>query len=260
MKIFADMLLNHLKIPIIGCIPKNNDFSIESRHLGLIPTVESKSQTKMIMNVAKKIADFIDVSKLIQICKNIESLPKHATKKSKKSKITIGVALDGSFNFYYQENLENLRREGAKIKFFSPINDSKLQKYDGLYIGGGFPEIQGQTLARNQSMKKLIKKFAEDEKPIYGECGGLMYLTNSITYDSKNHKMVGIFDAHTHMTKKMRLNYTKSDVLRNCLVANKSKNSMDMNFIIQKSNHFLLIQNSLIIFQLVKVLKIKKMG
>ena len=72
-------------------------------------------------------------------------------------------------------------------------------------------------------MKKSIKKFAEDEKPIYGECGGLMYLTNSITYGSKNHKMVGLFDGHTHMTKKMKLNYTKSDVLRNCLVANKSK-------------------------------------
>lgn len=215
--------LESLKIPIIGCIPKNNDLSLESRHLGLIPTVESKSQTKMIMNVAKKIADFIDVSKLIKICKNAESLPKHTTKKPKKSKTTIAVALDSSFNFYYQENLENLRREGAKIKFFSPINDSKLQKCDGLYIGGGFPEIQGKTLAKNQSMKKSIKKFAEDEKPIYGECGGLMYLTNSITYNSKNHRMIGIFDGQTHMTKKMKLNYTKANVLRNCLIINQSK-------------------------------------
>ena len=215
--------LEPLKIPILGCIPKDNELSLDSRHLGLIPTLESKSQSKIIFKVARKIADFIDIQKLIQISKTTEILPKFTSKKPKKPKTTIGVALDNSFNFYYQDNLENLRREGAKIKFFSPTTNSKLPKCDGLYIGGGFPEIQGKILSKNQQMKNSIKKFAEDEKPIYAECGGLMYLTNSIRYNSKNYKMIGLFDGQTLMTKKMKLNYTKINVLKNCLLANKSK-------------------------------------
>lgn len=215
--------LESLKIPILGCIPKDNELSLDSRHLGLIPTIESKLQSKIVIKIAKKIADFIDTKKLIQIIHNIESLPKPIPKKSITPKTTIGVALDNSFNFYYQDNLEILKRQGAKIKFFSPTTNSKLPQCDSLYIGGGFPEIQGKILSKNQQMKNDIKKFAENEKVIYAECGGLMYLTNSIRYDSKNYKMVGLFDGNTIMTKKMKLNYTKATVLDNCLIANTSK-------------------------------------
>jgi len=215
--------LKPLKIPILGCIPKDNDLSLDSRHLGLIPTSESKSQSKIIVKIAKKISEFIDVEKLIQISKTTESLPKPISQKSKQPKTTIGVALDNSFNFYYKDNLENLRHTGAKIKFFSPIANSKLPKCDGLYIGGGFPEIQGQALAKNRQMKNAIKKFAESEKPIYAECGGLMYLTDSIRYGSRNYKMIGLFCGETIMTKKMKLNYTKITVSNNCLLAKQSQ-------------------------------------
>ena len=91
----------------------------------------------------------------------------------KKAKTTIAVALDISFNFYYQDNLKALQREGASLKFFSPVNDKKIPRCDGLYIGGGFPEVLGSKLAKNQIMKKLVKKLAEDNLPIYAECGGL---------------------------------------------------------------------------------------
>lgn len=142
----------------------------------------------------------------------------------KKTKTTIAVALDTSFNFYYHDNLKALHREGATLKFFSPVKDKKIPKCNGLYIGGGFPEILGNSLEKNQTMKKSIKKLAEDDLPIYAECGGLMYLTKSILSNNKKHKMIGLFDAETKMTKKMRLNYTKGKISKKTTITEKSHN------------------------------------
>ena len=141
----------------------------------------------------------------------------------KKPKTTIAVALDRSFNFYYRDNLEGLKREGAKIIFFSPINDKSLPNCDGLYIGGGFPEILGKDLEKNHNMRKKIKQFSEKNFPVYAECGGLMYLTKSMDYGNKLHKMVGIFDAETKMTKKMKLNYTKGKIAISNVLSNKKQ-------------------------------------
>ena len=210
------------KIPILGVIPKNSDFMLESRHLGLIPILEQSSLKKRLENMAKKIAEHIDVSKIIEISKKTKRLPEISHIKIKKPKTTICVALDKSFNFYYHDNLDALKREGARIKFFSPIYDSKLPTCDGLYVGGGFPEILSEPLEKNQKMQKSIKKAAENNIPIYAECGGLMYLTKSISHGNKQHKMVGLFDAETRMDKKMKLNYTKGSISSNCLISLKS--------------------------------------
>ena len=212
--------LEPLKIPILGFIPKDSDLSLESRHLGLIPTKEINLEEHKL----KKIVEFIDIDKLIEISKKTENLVKITPKKSTKAKTTISIALDNSFNFYYQDNIESLQREGAKINFFSPTSDSKIPKCDGLYIGGGFPEIQGKQLSKNQKMKKLIKKFAEDDNPIYAECGGLMYLTDSISYGKKKFKMIGLFNGETVMTKKMKLNYTKGSIQNSCIISPKLRN------------------------------------
>ena len=117
-----------------------------------------------------------------------------------------------------------MQREGAILKFFSPVKDNKVPKCDGLYIGGGFPEILGDSLEKNRVMKKTIKKLAENNLPIYAECGGLMYLTKSITSNSKKHKMIGLFDAETKMTKKMRLNYTKGLINSKTTISEKKHN------------------------------------
>jgi cobyrinic acid a,c-diamide synthase len=214
--------LEKSKIPILGIIPKNSDFMLESRHLGLIPILEQGSLKKRLKIIAKKIAEYIDVDKIIEISKKTVELPKINPTQLKKPKTTICVALDKSFNFYYHDNLDALKREGARIKFFSPIYDSKLPTCDGLYIGGGFPEILSDLLEKNQKMKKSIKNAAENNTPIYAECGGLMYLTRSINYGNKKHQMVGLFDAETRMDKKMKLNYTKGKISSNCLISPKS--------------------------------------
>ncbi len=213
--------LQKTKLPVLGAIPKDASTSLKSRHLGLYSTLEKRTLFKKIERLSKVISKNIDIDQIITISKNSSCLPKKSdhhrsyrrrTIMPKEPKTTIAVALDASFNFYYQDNLKALQREGASLEFFSPVNDKKIPDCDGLYIGGGFPEILGSKLSKNQTMKKLVKKLAEDDLPIYAECGGLMYLTKSISSENRNHKMVGLFDAETIMTKKMKLNYTKGKI------------------------------------------------
>ncbi|HYL66216.1 MAG TPA: cobyrinate a,c-diamide synthase [Nitrosopumilaceae archaeon] len=214
--------LSSLNIPIVGVIPRNPEFLMESRHLGLIPVSEQKELQSKISKIAKAMSGFIDVKKIIQIGNKVPPFGLIPKEKNPKQKTTIAVALDQSFNFYYQDNLDALKKEGSKIVFFSPVSDSKMPECDGIYIGGGFPEVIGSALEKNSRMQKNIKTLAESGMPIYAECGGLMYLTRSIDYGSKKFKMVGLFDATTKMQKKLKLNYTKARITKDCLIAKTS--------------------------------------
>ena len=201
--------LKTTKIPIVGIIPKDSKLYMESRHLGLISTLDKKLQKIQVQKIAKIISKHVDILQIIKIAKNAPELALKLKPTPIESKTSIAVAFDTSFNFYYKDNLEALRNSGANLKFFSPVKDKKIPECNGLYIGGGFPEILGKALEKNESMKTSIKKMAQDNLPIYAECGGLMYLTKSITSENKKHKMIGIFDAETIMTGKMKLNYTR---------------------------------------------------
>jgi cobyrinic acid a,c-diamide synthase len=207
-----------LDIPIIGSIPRIPDLVIDSRHLGLIPVSEQRLLQSKISKIAKIMSDFIDIDKIIQIGNKVASFNSIPKEKNSKQKTTIAIALDESFNFYYQDNLDALKKEGAKIKFFSPVSDLKVPDCDGIYIGGGFPEVLGSALEKNTKMKKDIKNRAEHGTPIYAECGGLMYLTRSIDYDSAKYKMVGLYDVTTRMQKRLKLNYTLAHITEDCMI------------------------------------------
>ncbi len=202
--------LEKTRLPILGVIPRDNEMQLESRHLGLIPVKENTSLDKKIKSIARSLSEFIDIDKIVKLCKKTSALPDISEEKSKKKQTTISVALDESFNFYYQDNLDCLQRAGAELEFFSPISDKKIPDCDGIYFGGGFPEVKGELLQKNTQMLKLVKKSAENNIPIYAECGGLMYLTKSIRYKNGKFKMVGLFDAETVMEQKLKLNYTKA--------------------------------------------------
>ena len=215
--------LKKVGLPILGVIPRNDDLQLESRHLGLIPVREKLSLDEKIKSIAKSLSGFIEIEKIIKLSKDVPNLPQIHEKKNRKKQTRIAVALDESFNFYYQDNLDSLKRLGAEIVYFSPISDKKIPSCDGIYIGGGFPEVKGDLLQKNHQMKKLIKKYAEDELPIYAECGGLMYLTKSIRYKSGKFGMVGLFDAITVMEKKLKLNYTSAKISSNSPFSLQSK-------------------------------------
>jgi len=223
-EILCRQALEKTKLPVIGVIPKDPTLDLQSRHLGLIPTKEDKSLSHKIKQISKTISSSIDIEKILEIIHTPPPLTNPNKKFYNKQKISIAVALDSSFNFYYRDNLEALKREGAALKFFSPLKDEKLPKTDGIYIGGGFPEILGVALEKNQTMRKKIKQLSEDNLPIYAECGGLMYLTKSINYGKRTNKMVGLFDAETIMTKKMKLNYTKGNIITKNIISDKTHN------------------------------------
>src|SRR6476661_1424750 len=221
LKYILEAFESKIKVPIIGKIFSNRDHKLQERHLGLIPTreLETTSINNIVAN-AKNISQNIDIEKVIEIgnseIKNelgIKDKEIHNIKESNLNKIKISIALDKSFNFYYKDNIEIIQKK-AKIEFFSPIDSNTIpHDSNGIIIGGGFPEIIADALEKNYAIKKNILKVAQDSMPIYAECGGLMYLTNSILgfkNNMKKYKMVGLFDAETIMTGKLTLGYTEA--------------------------------------------------
>lgn len=218
----AEACKSKIKVPILGIVQRDNELRMDERHLGLIPTDElDYTKKSKIMKVAKKVSEEIYYDKIVSIFKLKKSKYTEIVKKSEPSisKLKIGVALDNSFNFYYNENLNSLRNLSAEITFFSPLNDNHIPNdVSGLMLGGGFPEVMADKLHSNQSMRRSIKTAVEQGMPIYGECGGLMYLTKSIAgYRDfkKPFKMVGVIEANTIMTGRLTLNYTQADMTSN---------------------------------------------
>src|SRR5207249_2829608 len=112
--------------------------------------------------------------------------------------VRVGVARDRAFQFYYAENLDLLRRAGAELVFWSPMDDATLPEVDGLFFGGGYPEIHAERLSANAAMRQAVRKFAEAGRPVYAECGGLMYLAESLQdAGGSTWPMAGLLPART---------------------------------------------------------------
>ena len=209
---FADKV----KVPIIGIVRRSKEITMVERHLGLIPTPElEEKQKRAIFQSAKFVSEQIDLDKIKYLLDKVQTTDP-LQKQLPNGQIKIAVAIDESFNFYYADNLDALREQKAELIFFSPINDCKLpENIHGVILGGGFPEVLADKLEKNQSMGKSITKAAENGIPIYGECGGLMYLTRSIKGyrgdEGKKRNMVGLIDADTFISGKLTLNYTEAN-------------------------------------------------
>jgi cobyrinic acid a,c-diamide synthase len=209
---FADKV----KVPIIGIVRRSKEITMVERHLGLIPTPElEEKQKRAIFQSAKFVSEQIDLDKIKYLRDKVQTTDP-LQKQLPNGRIKIAVAIDESFNFYYADNLDALREQKAELIFFSPINDCKLpENIHGVILGGGFPEVLADKLEKNQSMVKSITKAAENGIPIYGECGGLMYLTRSIKGyrgdERKKRNMVGLIDADTFISGKLTLNYTEAN-------------------------------------------------
>ena len=214
-KFILDAFACKVNVPIIGIVRRDKKITIEERQLGLIPALEFEKKKRSIHQSAKYISEQIDIDKIKSLCKSINRT-KAIQKAFPDTRIRVAVALDESFNFYYADNFDALRKQHAELIFFSPVNDVKLpENIHGIILGGGFPEILADKLELNQAMIKSISKAATNGMPIYGECGGLMYLTRSIRGNNegkkKRQKMIGLIEADTFMSGKLTLNYTEAD-------------------------------------------------
>lgn len=195
----------HVDIPCLGYLTKNENISLKSRHLGLIPSVEVDALDDKINEVASMIEETVDLDVLLSIAKTAY-IHDSIIENNSEYNLRIGVPYDSAFNFYYQDNLDLLEDMGCTLVRFSPMKDEALPEgLDGLYIGGGFPEVFAKELSENLTMKKSMKTVIEAGLPTYAECGGLMYLTSSIkTLEGKSYEMLGIFDNTSEMTKRLQ--------------------------------------------------------
>lgn len=208
-ELIKESIEKYTGIEVLGYFPPNEEFSLESRHLGLIPSVEMDSLKVKFNNLADEIEKYINIDRIIEISETEELESSfnlnNFIEENKVTDKTIAIAHDKAFNFYYRENIELFEKLGMKIEYFSPISDKKLPKCDYLYIGGGFPEIFAKELDENKEIKFSIMDAHINKTPIYAECGGLMYLGEKLEDQNKDtYNMVGIFKGCSKMTSSLR--------------------------------------------------------
>ncbi|KFD40465.1 cobyrinic acid a,c-diamide synthase, partial [Peptococcaceae bacterium SCADC1_2_3] len=168
----------------LGYLPKNAALKMPERHLGLLPADEREELTAHLNKLAQAMAEFLNLEEILSVAKSAPPLdyPEQSIfPAGQQKKVRIAVARDAAFNFYYQDALDLLAAWGAELVYFSPLVDSSLpQNIQGVYLGGGFPEMFLEPLARNYSMVESIRRAHKKNMPIYAECGGLMYLSEGI--------------------------------------------------------------------------------
>jgi len=199
------MIEQSLTAPVFGYVPRKDDLTVESRHLGLKMAHEAVSMRAF----GRIIEESCDLDALITIARKAPPVKKtvSACHDNNPAGVAMGVALDEAFCFYYQDNLDRFSRAGVKLVFFSPLRD-RLPDVDALYLGGGYPELHLAEL-ENSPCTRDLKHAADRDMPIYAECGGLMYLTREIHAD-KMYRMCGILPATADMTHRVQaLGYVK---------------------------------------------------
>jgi cobyrinic acid a,c-diamide synthase len=192
-------------VPVIGAIHHDEKLSIIERHLGLMPSNESAAASAKIKQIGEVIESRIDLDRILALSKKQAlDVPHKAEVKVFPcgDKVTIGVARDRAFGFYYADDLDALVAAGAEIVPFDTLGDAQLPDVDALYIGGGFPEVFAAELEKNVTLRSQIKQAIENGMPAYAECGGLMYLSRSITYQGQSYQMVDAIPGDVQMHDK----------------------------------------------------------
>lgn len=213
-----------LGIPLIGILRRDQGLVIPDRHLGLVPTAELNNLSLLLEQLTELGEACFDWEKLVALSRHSpQNLPISIPQNqhcSNPKKIKIGVALDRAFSFYYQDNLDLLEALGAELVFWSPLQDQVLPAgVQGLYFGGGFPEVFAPELAENQGGRSAVQRAILGGIPTYAECGGLMYLSQSIQdFQGETWEMVGVLPTQAVMSPRLTLGYRHATALVSGLV------------------------------------------
>jgi cobyrinic acid a,c-diamide synthase len=195
-------------IPVYGTVPRMTDIPFTERHLGLIPPQEHDRIGRALTRAGVIAEDCLDIPGLLKVAESaspwrVDAFPNPADPDPRgEEPVTIGVIKDAAFQFYYSENMEALIDRGAKIVQISALDERILPLVDTLYIGGGFPETQAKRLAENDTFRLSLRAAAEAGLPIYAECGGFMYLGESLTIGDEHYPMVGALPVVFGMEKR----------------------------------------------------------
>lgn len=207
-------------IPVLGAVPRRQEMELAMRHLGLVPYREGSDTTEFqdkISFITNVIGEYVDIDRIRGAAQDRTPRPNAVCgmlDAQLDPSMRIAVAYDEAFNFYYGELNAVLRSLGAKVVHFSPVHD-RLPEADGYVFGGGYPELFLEELERNDAMREAVRETAENDVPIYAECGGLMYLTRSLTLEQGwqgrderlSCEMCGVFAGDTRMPVRKALEY-----------------------------------------------------
>jgi len=236
-----DNIRKFCNIPVFGSIPKLKSKNFPERHMGLVPCEEHSLAIFSLKSAVKIAQDNIDLDLILKTCATISKnqIVEHNNIQSNESNNislkpetdnnfltpcssvkysntpVIGVIKDSAFQFYYPDNLEALIKKGAKIKFISPLKEKTIPKVNAIYMGGGFPETHAQKLTQNLEFRKNLRQLAKQGLPIYAECGGFIFLGQSIKIlDGKVFPMTGVFPVDFGFSKRpVGHGYTKVKVV-----------------------------------------------
>lgn len=191
-------------VPVLGCLKRDEDIATPSRHLGLVTTETDDEGLDRYERLADWVESGLDMETLLSALPDVEAVAPFEPVPTVPT-ISIGVAKDAAFCFYYEENLRLLREAGARLVEFSPIDDHRLpDALDGLYLGGGYPELYAFELGQNNKLRREIRDFCESGKPVYAECGGFMYLMEDIITSRGRYAMSGVFPFRAEMGERFR--------------------------------------------------------
>lgn len=194
-------------IPVLGHLPKDSSLHIPERHLGLVPTAERGRLEDFLSHLGILIEEHLDLERIMEIARSAAPLPVPSSSvfpaEPWPARAVIAVARDEAFSFYYQDNLDLLEAYGARLVPFSPLRDAGLPVgTQGVYLGGGFPEVYAAELSANEGMLRSIREAAGRGLPVYAECGGLMYLSEGITdFEGRRFPMVGLIPRWSAMQR-----------------------------------------------------------
>lgn len=189
-------------LPVVGAVPRlGGDDPLPGRHLGLVTAAEHPDRERAISRAADAVAQCVDLERVVSLARSAPAVELPALEPDSASRsCRVGYLADPAFSFYYPENLEALRRGGAELVAVGLGSEAALPGLDGLYIGGGFPEVHAERLANDRSLSGELRARAEAGLPIYAECGGLMYLARELVVDGSSYPMAGVLDLVVEQT------------------------------------------------------------
>jgi cobyrinic acid a,c-diamide synthase len=197
---------HYTDVKVVGAVQRCDELVISERHLGLVPSNELGGSQAHIERMAQLIRDQVDLGLVRELAATASppaGNPGHGGATAPETdRVRIAYASDSAFGFYYAGDLAALRQAGAELIPFSPLADRELPACDGVFLGGGFPETHMDRLEENAAMRASVAAFIERDGPVYAECGGLMYLCDTLTWDGKTRKMAGVIPAEVAMHAK----------------------------------------------------------
>jgi cobyrinic acid a,c-diamide synthase len=216
------MLARETGVEVLGYMPRMEDCSLESRHLGLVMASEVANLDGKLARLAQQAERSLDLDRILALASVAPASPEGSppTLACEPRPFRLAVARDEAFCFYYRDALDLLEEAGGQIVFFSPLSDAKLPDADGLYLGGGYPELHGARLAANVSMREDIRRRVAEGLPTFAECGGFIALCDSLRTDEGVFEMCGVLKGDVFMTQRLtRFGYVNLTAKRQSVLA-----------------------------------------